>query len=161
MANQELDRLDDLDFKILAKLVENGQMPYTDVAKQLFVSSGTIHVRMKKMEEMGIVKGARLMLDYRKLGMGLTAFLGVLLERNEAYDEAVKHLSGILEVVEVHFTTGPYSIFCQIACKDTDHMRQVLQDKIHKIPGIVRAEVFVSLDEPVKRPPALEVLTKN
>lgn len=161
MANQELDRLDELDFKILTKLVENGQMPYTDVAKQLFVSSGTIHVRMKKMEEVGIVKGARLVLDYRKLGIGLTAFMGIYLERDEVYEEALRHLSDVGEVVEAYFTTGPYSVFCQIACKDTEHLRQVLQDKIHKIPGVVRAEVFVSLDEPIKRLPVLEFFTKN
>ena len=48
MQNSELPRLDKLDHQILAKLVEDGKMPYTDIAKQLFVSSGTIHVRMKK-----------------------------------------------------------------------------------------------------------------
>lgn len=152
MQNSELPRLDQLDHQILALLVEDGKMPYTDIAKQLFVSSGTIHVRMKKMEELGIVKGSSLTLDYHKLGYNVTAFLGVYLEKSSLYDEVTAQLRNVPELVSANFTTGPFGILCKIVCKDTNHLRLVLQDKIQKISGIQRTETFISLEERICRP---------
>jgi len=152
MQNSELPRLDQLDHQILSKLVEDGKIPYTDIAKQLFVSSGTIHVRMKKMEELGIVKGSSLTLDYHKLGYDVTAFLGIYLEKSSLYEDVIEYLRAIPEVVTANYTTGTYSILCKIVCKDTSHLRLVLQDKIQKIPGIQRTESFVSLEERISRP---------
>lgn len=152
MHNSELPRLDQLDLQILTKLVEDGKMPYTDVAKQLFVSSGTIHVRMKKMEDLGIVRGSSLTLDYHKLGYDVTAFLGIYLDKSSLYEEVTEQLRNIPEVVTAHFTTGPYAILCKMVCKDTNHLRLVLQDKIQKIAGIQRTETFISLEERIHRP---------
>lgn len=148
----EHPEIDQLDKQILAKLVEDGKMPYTDIAKLLFVSSGTIHVRMKKMEQMGIVLGSSLTVDYHKLGYDVTAFLGVYLDKSSLYDEVSEHLKQIPEVVEANYTTGLYSIFARIVCKDTNHLRQVLHDKIQKIPGIQRTETFISLEQSINRP---------
>ena len=135
--------LDQLDKQILAKLVEDGKMPYTELAKLLFVSSGTIHVRMKKMEELGVVTGSSLQLDYHKLGYDVTAFLGIYLDKSSLYDEVVEQIKKIPEVVEANYTTGAYSILAKIVCKDTNHLRLVLHDKIQKIPGIQRTETFI------------------
>lgn len=151
MQNFEISRLDHLDRQILAKLVEDGKAAYTDIAKQLFVSSGTIHVRMKKMEELGIVKGSSLTLDYHKLGYDVTAFLGVYLEKGSFYEEVMDQLHLVPEVVNAHFTTGPYGILCKLMCKDTNHLRLVLQDKIQKISGVQRTETFISLEERISR----------
>jgi Lrp/AsnC family transcriptional regulator, regulator for asnA, asnC and gidA len=148
----ENSEIDDLDKKILAKLVEDGKAPYTDLAKQLYVSSGTIHVRMKKMEQLGIVQGSTLLIDYHKLGYDVTAFLGIYLDKSSLYDEVAEHLKQIPEIVEANYTTGLYSIFARIICKDTNHLRLVLHDKIQKIPGIQRTETFISLEQSINRP---------
>jgi Lrp/AsnC family transcriptional regulator, regulator for asnA, asnC and gidA len=148
----ENSEIDDLDKKILAKLVEDGKAPYTDLAKQLYVSSGTIHVRMKKMEQLGIVQGSTLLIDYHKLGYDITAFLGIYLDKSSLYDEVAEHLKQIPEIVEANYTTGLYSIFARIICKDTNHLRLVLHDKIQKIPGIQRTETFISLEQSINRP---------
>ena len=60
-------KLDDVDHKILDLLIDNSRIPFTDIAKKLLISAGTVHVRVKKMEEFGIIKGASLALDYKKL----------------------------------------------------------------------------------------------
>lgn len=148
----EHSEIDKLDKQILAKLVADGKTPYTDIAKQLFVSSGTIHVRMKKMEQLGLVKGASLTVDYQKLGYDITAFLGIHLDKSSLYDEVAEKLKQIPEVVEANYTTGLYSIFTKIVCKDTNHLRLVLHDKIQKIQGIQRTETFISLEETFSRP---------
>jgi Lrp/AsnC family transcriptional regulator for asnA, asnC and gidA len=149
---QDLPNIDHLDRQILSKLVEDGKMPYTDIAKQLFVSSGTIHVRMKKMEQMGIVKGSSLLIDYSKLGYDITAFLGIYLDKSSLYDDVADALGAIPEIVEANYTTGLYSVFVKIICKDTNHLRQVLHDKIQKISGVQRTETFISLEQRINRP---------
>jgi Lrp/AsnC family transcriptional regulator for asnA, asnC and gidA len=149
---QDLPNIDGLDRQILSKLVEDGKTPYTDIAKQLFVSSGTIHVRMKKMEQMGIVKGSSLLIDYSRMGYDITAFLGIYLDKSSLYEEVADALGAIPEIVEANYTTGLYSIFVKIICKDTNHLRQVLHDKIQKIPGVQRTETFISLEQRINRP---------
>lgn len=144
--------IDELDKRILAKLVADGNLPYTDIAKQLFVSSGTIHVRMRKLEQAGIVKGASLTVDYHRLGYDITAFLGIYLDKSSLYDEVAEQLKEIPEVVEANYTTGLYSVFVKIVCKDTNHLRVVLHDKIQKIAGIQRTETFISLEQSINRP---------
>ncbi|HEX8549835.1 MAG TPA: winged helix-turn-helix transcriptional regulator, partial [Cytophagaceae bacterium] len=96
--------IDNIDKKILSLLLENATMPYTEIAKKVHVSGGTVHVRMKKMEDMGIVRGSQLKVDYSKLGFDITAFLGIYLERSSFYDEAVSGLLQIPEIVDVHYT---------------------------------------------------------
>ena len=71
--------IDNVDLKILNILMEDAKIPYTEVAKRVFVSGGTVHVRMKKLEEMGIVTGTTLKMDYSKLGYDVTCFLGIFL----------------------------------------------------------------------------------
>jgi Lrp/AsnC family transcriptional regulator, regulator for asnA, asnC and gidA len=143
--------IDNIDLKILALLSEDAKTPYTEIAKKVYVSGGTVHVRMRKMEEMGIVQGTTLNMDYSKLGYDITAFLGIYLERNSMYDEVAAELKKIPEVVKIHYTTGNYSIFCKIHCKDTRHLREVLHDKIQKVDGIVRTETLISLEETLNR----------
>lgn len=144
--------IDELDLKILARLMEDGKQPYTEIAKALFVSGGTIHVRMNKMEKAGIVKGYKLAIDYTKLGYDISAFLGIYLDKSSLYDQVSAALNQIPEVVGAHYTTGNYGIFAKIVCRDTDHLRQVLHDRIQKIPGIQRTETFISLEESINRP---------
>jgi Lrp/AsnC family transcriptional regulator for asnA, asnC and gidA len=143
--------LDDLDRKILALLMENAKRPYTELASKLFVSGGTIHVRMNKLIAAGIVKGQTLQVDHTKLGYDVTAFLGVYLKSSGEYAPAAEYLQGIQEIVSAHYTTGVYSIFLKVVCRDTDHLRTVLQ-RIQQYEGIQRTETFISLEESINRP---------
>lgn len=149
--------LDKLDRQIVAILMENAKIPYTEIAKKLFVSGGTIHVRMKKLEEAGIVNGYELKVDHTKLGYDIAAFLGIYLDKSSLYDDVARELDKIPEVVGAHYTTGLYNIFAKIICRDTKHLRSVLHDKIQNISGIQRTETFISLQESINRSvPVLE-----
>lgn len=155
----EMDKnleIDNTDLKILSLLMQDANMPYTEIGKKIYVSGGTVHVRMKKMEQMGIVKGSQLVIDYTKLGWDISAFLGIYLEKSSLYAEVAEQLISIPEVVNIHYTTGIYSIFARIVCRDTTHLREVLHDKIQKVQGIQRTETFISLEESVNRPIPLE-----
>ncbi|MEL6636851.1 MAG: Lrp/AsnC ligand binding domain-containing protein [Bacteroidota bacterium] len=144
--------IDSTDRKILSILMKDAKKPYTEIAKEIHVSGGTVHVRMRKMESMGIVQGSHLSIDYTKLGYDVSAFLGIYLEQSSLYDEVAQALQAIPEVVGAHYTTGNYGIFAKVICRDTNHLRDVLHDKIQRIAGIQRTETFISLDESINRP---------
>lgn len=143
--------IDSTDLKILSLLIENAALPYTEIGKRVFVSGGTVHVRMKKLEQMGVVKGSRLVIDPSKLGWDISAFLGIYLEKSSLYEQVAAELERIPEVVNIHYTTGIYSIFMKIVCRDTGHLREILHDKIQKVNGIQRTETFISLEERFNR----------
>ena len=148
--------IDNIDLKILSILSKNAKMPYTEVAKKVLVSGGTVHVRMKKLENLGVVKGTRLQIDYAKLGYKMKLFMGIYLEKSYLYRDAVRALKLIPEVIELHAITGKYTIFAKILCKDAVHLRKVLDTRIHKVKGITRTESFLSIEESFK-----EVLSLN
>jgi len=144
--------IDKLDRQILSILMKDAKIPYTDIAKKLYVSGGTVHVRMRKLEELGIVKQANLMVNHDQLGYDISAFIGIYLDKSSLYKEVIAALKLIPEVVAAHYTTGNYSIFLRIICKDTEHLREVLSEKIQGISGIQRTETFISLEENIRRP---------
>lgn len=143
--------LDGLDIQILSILMNDASVPYTEIAKKLVVSGGTIHVRMKKMEDLGIIKSANLTINPQKIGFDICAFLGIYLEKGSQYNHAVEELKKVKEVVELHYCTGSYSMFAKIICRDTDHLRQVLNEGIQGIKGIQRTETIISLEESIRR----------
>lgn len=149
MSDYEIDKTD---LKILSILMRDATVPYTEVGKLVHVSPGTVHVRMKKMEQMGIVKGSQLIIDYTKLGYDITAFIGIYLKESSLYEMVVNELVKIPEVLSMNYTTGNYSIFAKIICKDTQHLMKLLHDKVQKINGIERTETFISLQESANRP---------
>ena len=106
---------------------------------------------MTKLEEAGIVTGATLTIDYAKLGYDISAFLGIYLDKSSFYEDVANQLKAIPEVVAAHYTTGIYSIFAKIICRDTAHLKEVLHDKIQNISGIQRTETFISLQESINR----------
>ncbi|PHI19538.1 transcriptional regulator AsnC [Lewinellaceae bacterium SD302] len=150
--------LDSLDRQILALLMEDAKRPYTDLANQLYVSGGTIHVRMNKLREAGIVKGESLVIDYGKIGYDITSFLGVYLQKSSMYDDVSEQFARIPEIVSAHYTTGVYSVFIKVVCRDTDHLREALA-AIQAIDGIQRTETFISLEAAIERP--LQLMSKT
>jgi len=143
--------LDKLDLQIIQAMMEDAEVSYADLGKQFFVSGGTIHVRIKKLEELGIVKGKRLAVDLKVLGYDIIAFIGIYLEKSSMYDNVAQALKNIPQVVRVNYTTGNYSMFVEIVCKDMQELRFVLHDELQNIKGIERTETLISLEESFSR----------
>jgi Lrp/AsnC family transcriptional regulator for asnA, asnC and gidA len=143
--------LDKLDFQIIQEMMEDAEISYADLGKKLFVSGGTIHVRIKKLEELKVVKGKKLSVDLKSLGYDVIAFIGVFLEKSSLYDSVAKELKKIPQIVRLNYTTGNYSMFAEIVCKDIQELRFVLHDELQKIKGIERTETFISLEESFDR----------
>jgi Lrp/AsnC family transcriptional regulator for asnA, asnC and gidA len=143
--------LDKLDLQIIQIMMADAGISYADLGKQLFVSGGTIHVRIKKLQEIGIVKGTKLNVDLKLLGYDITAFVGIFLEKSSLYDQVAEDLKRIPEIIRLNYTTGNYSMFLEVVAKDIAQLRFVLHDELQKIKGIERTETFISLDESFNR----------
>src|SRR5258708_28536982 len=143
--------IDKTDLKILEILIQNAKKPFTEVAKKVFVSQGTVHVRMNKMQETGIVERTTLKLNFAKLGFDITAFIGIYLEKSALYEKVLQKLKQIPEITNIHYTTGNYSMFVKIHCRDTNHLKEVLHDKMQQVEGIERTDTMISLEESLDR----------
>jgi Lrp/AsnC family transcriptional regulator, regulator for asnA, asnC and gidA len=144
--------LDEIDKSILNILMNDANISYVDIAKKIKVSTGTVHVRMKNLIAADIVKKAFLNVDYNRLGLNITAFIGVHLIKSSLYSEVIQELYKIPELVSAHLTTANFSIFVKIICRDSDHLHEILYEKIQRIEGVERTETFISLEEPIYRP---------
>ena len=141
-------KLDEIDHQILDILIDNTRVPFTDIAKKLVISAGTVHVRVKKMEEAGIIKGSSLTLDYAKLGYSFIAYVGVFLQNTSQTQFVIERINEIPYVTVAHITTGKFNIFCKIRANDTTHAKEIIF-KIDDIEGVYRTETMISLEESI------------
>jgi Lrp/AsnC family transcriptional regulator for asnA, asnC and gidA len=109
--------LDKLDLQIIHEMMDDAGISYADLGKKLFVSGGTIHVRIKKLQEIGIVRGTKLNVDLKLLGYDITAFVGIYLEKSSLYDQVAEDLKKVPEIIRINYTTGNYSMFIEIVAR--------------------------------------------
>ncbi len=141
-------KLDNVDHQILDMLIDNSRVPFTDIAKKHNVSAGTIHVRVKKMEEAGIITGSSLNVDYKKLGYSFIAYVGIYLNKTSQTTFVLERLKTIPNVTVAHITTGKFNIFCKIRAKNTTHAKDIIY-QIDDIDGVLRTETMISLEESI------------
>ncbi|MBQ0788223.1 MULTISPECIES: Lrp/AsnC family transcriptional regulator [unclassified Lacinutrix] len=141
-------KLDEIDHQILDMLIQNTRVPFTDIAKKLLISAGTVHVRVKKMEDAGIIKGSSLTLDYKKLGYSFIAYVGVFLQNTSQTKFVLERINEIPNVTVAHITTGKFNIFCKIRAKNTENAKDIIF-KLDDIDGIYRTESMISLEESI------------
>lgn len=139
-------KLDEIDHQILDMLIDNTRIPFTDIAKKLLISAGTVHVRVKKMEESGIIKGSSLTLDYKKLGYSFIAYVGIFLNNTSQTKFVLERVNEIPFVTVAHITTGKFNIFCKIRARSTEHAKEIIF-KLDDIEGVYRTETMISLEE--------------
>ena len=142
---------DKLDIQIINVMMNDAEISYAELGKKLFVSAGTIHVRIKKLQELNIITGTRMTINTKLLGYDCTAFVGIYLEKSSLYDTVATDLEKIPEIVRLNYITGNYSMFIEIVCTDIAQLRKVLHDDLQNIKGIERTETFISLQEGFNR----------
>lgn len=141
-------KLDEIDHQILDMLIDNTRIPFTDVAKKLLISAGTVHVRVKKMEDAGIIRGSSLTLDYHKLGYSFIAYVGIFLQNTSQTKFVLARINEIPYVTVAHITTGKFNVFCKIRAKNTEHAKDIIF-MLDDIEGVYRTETMISLEESI------------
>ena len=151
-----LDRIDKLDRKILNIIMKNARIASKDVAAVCGVSRAAIHQRIQRLIEMIVIIGSGYTVNPRRLGYNTCTYVGVRLEKGSLYREVVKELEKIREVVECHFTTGPYSMLIKVYAQDNQHLMELLNDRIQHIAGVTETETLISLEQSMNRQIDLE-----
>ena len=146
-----LDCIDNLDRKILSIVMRNARIPSKDVAQVCGVSRAAIHQRIQRMTELGIITGSGYTVNPKLLGYSTCTYIGVNLERGALYATVVPELEKIPEVIECHFTTGPYTLLIKLMVRDIEHLMELLNKKIQMIHGVTGTETLISLDNSIMR----------
>lgn len=143
--------IDNLDTKILQMLVDNGRKPFLEIARECGVSGAAIHQRIAKLQATNILEGSRALIKPTTLGYDTCAFVGIFLKDTDQFNTVVDKLKEIPEVVECHFTTGPYTMLIKLFARDNEHLMELLNKKIQMIPGVTGTETLISLDHSIHR----------
>ena len=146
-----MDKIDNLDMKILNSLSKNARIPFKDVATECGVSRAAIHQRVQHLIEGGVITGSGFDVNPKSLGYSTCTYVGLNLERGSMYKEVVERVAAIPEVVECHFTTGPYTMLVKLYARDNEQLMDLLNNKLQGIHGVISTETLISLEQSIKR----------
>lgn len=148
--------MDHIDQKILRSLMKNARMPYLEIARECGISGAAIHQRVKKLTDLGVILGARLIVDPKSLGFDVCAIIGIQLRDVALHGSTIETLRKVPEVVECYFLTGKYNVLIKVYCRDNEHLMHTIFDKILTVQGITTTETFISLNEAFARQVSIE-----
>lgn len=146
-----MEKIDNLDRKILDIVMHNARTPSKVVAVECGVSRAAIHQRIQRMIDLGVITGSGYHVNPKMLGFATCTYIGVNLERGAMYRTVVPEFEKIPEIVECHFTTGQYTLLLKVYARDNEHLMELLNDKIQTIPGVTGTETLISLDKSIDR----------
>jgi Lrp/AsnC family transcriptional regulator, regulator for asnA, asnC and gidA len=146
-----MEKIDQLDRKIMRIISQNARMPFKDVAEECGVSRAAIHQRVQRLIDMNVITGSGYTVNPKMLGYHICVYIGITLERGSMYKEVVSELEKIPEVVESQYTLGHYTILIKLYAKNDEHLMELLNGKIQEIPGVAATETLTSLDQRIRR----------
>ena len=143
--------LDATDRKILRFLIKNARTPFLEIARECGISGAAIHQRIKKLEELGVIQGSRLVVAPKSLGFDVCAFIMIRTSDITRQQDTVEQLSKIPEIVECHYITGSYNLMVKLYCIDNEHLMRTIFDKILHVQGVSSTQTYMSLNESFQR----------
>ncbi|MGJ8759150.1 MAG: Lrp/AsnC family transcriptional regulator [Polaribacter sp.] len=144
-------KIDGIDKKIIRSLVKDARVPILSIARDIGISGAAIHQRLRKLEKSKLIDGYQMKINPEALGYTTIAFVGVYLETTAVLSSIIKRLKEVREVVECHYTTGNFTIFIKVLCKDNEDLMCLLETKIKVINGVTKFETFISLNHKIDR----------
>ena len=146
-----MEKIDALDMKILSILSKNARIAFNDVAAECNVSRAAIHQRVQHLIEDGVITGSGFDVNPKSLGYSTCTYVGITLDRGNLYKKVVEKLQHIPEIVECHFTTGPYTMLVKLYARDNEQLMDLLNNQLQSIDGVVATETLISLEQSIKR----------
>ena len=143
--------LDATDRKILRYLIKNARTPFLEIARECGISGAAIHQRIKKLEDMGVIQGSRLVVAPKSLGFDVCAFISIRVSDITQQQDTVERLKEIPEIVECHYITGSYNLMVKLYCIDNEHLMRTIFDKILHVQGVSSTQTYMSLNESFQR----------
>ena len=145
------DKLDSLDRKILTVLSKNARVPFKDVAESAGVSRAAIHQRVQKMIDEEVILGSMFNINPKSIGYLTCTYIGIQLRQGNLSQQVTEELLKIPEVVECHYTTGPYAMLIKLYARDNEHLLDLLHNRLAPIDGVMSTETLISLNQSIMR----------
>lgn len=147
--NEQVD-LDAIDVRILALLQEHCKMPLAKIGQRVGLSAPAVIERIKKLEESGVITGYTAILDARKLGCDIAAFIGVLTSHPSGIRDVEQQIASRPEVLECHHVTGGYTLLLKVKTASTTSLEELISH-LRSIDGVSRTETMVVLSTHTER----------
>jgi len=151
-------QIDPIDLRIMEELTIDATISFVSLSKKLKVSNTLVHQRIRKLKDAGILKYATYHLDPWKLGYETSAYTQIMLTDSKLHREVEAALKEIPEIVECVNIIGRYALIVRIYAKNTQHLRDVIYEKIHPIDGIEGTNTTVCFETAFSRDVPLELL---
>ena len=139
--------LDETDREILRILQEDARTPFSEIARRIDMSSATVHDRVNRMKEEGVIAGYHAEVDPKALGYDVSAVIGFRVEQGSE-TEVLDRLSDVDGMQEIHLTTGNWDVIAKVYASDADELRDLLFDRVANMDGLIRSNTMVVLDTP-------------
>jgi Lrp/AsnC family transcriptional regulator for asnA, asnC and gidA len=136
--------LDETDREILEILMADARTPFSEVARQIDMSSATVHDRVSRMEDAGVIEGYHAKVDPKAVDLGISALVGLRVEQGRERD-TLDRLADIEGVQEVHLTTGQWDVMMRIYAENTEGLREKMFDTVAQMEGFARSQTMVIL----------------
>ena len=148
--------LTDADKSILEILAMDGRTSAAEISRRLKIPATTVRNKIKRLEDLGVIKGYRAVINMRKLGFGIKAVVQVQLESTRVYEDFLKELPNVEEVISAFIPTGSIDAYVTIWVKDVDHLGIFLTKKFNLLPRVVRTNTLVIYKE-MEYPPPIRI----
>jgi Lrp/AsnC family transcriptional regulator for asnA, asnC and gidA len=142
--NRHRVALDDVDLQIIDILSKDSSIPFVEIAKQIGISDATVHLRVRTLTDEGVIRKFTLSLNYDLLGYDHLVFAGINIRSGFA-DQVTEELSNIEEILEIHEMHNTFDLFLKIRAKDLNHVRDIVESRIRKLPHILETELMTIL----------------
>jgi Lrp/AsnC family transcriptional regulator, regulator for asnA, asnC and gidA len=140
----DTDLLDDINLKIIDLLSADSSTPFVEIAKQIGISDATVHIRVRRLISAGIISKFTISVDNNRLGYDHLAFMGINVDPGTA-ENVTTALSNLEEVLEIHEMHGRFDLLLKIRAKNLYEMRDIVENKIRKLPSILETELLTVL----------------
>jgi Lrp/AsnC family transcriptional regulator, leucine-responsive regulatory protein len=137
--------MDRTDIAIIGLLQEDGGLSLARLGKRVGLSTSAVNDRLKNLRAGGVLSGTTVIVDPSKIGLGVLAFISVLIDwsvHNEAFSRAVKDMP---EVLECHHVTGDWSYLLKVRTRDNDSLEDLISNRIKALPGVTRSETVFAV----------------
>lgn len=152
-----MEKIDELDRKILKIITKSARIPFRDVAEKCGVSRAAVHQRVQKMFDSGVITGSSYHVRPKSLGYQLCVYIGIKMEKASMYNQVIAALEKIPEVVEAQYTLGEFGLLIKVYARDNEHLMQLLNNGIQAIPGVADTTTLTTLAQPIYRQIPIEV----
>lgn len=146
-----MERIDDLDMKILAELVKDANISVPRMSKKINVNSSVVYSRIKRLAKRGLIKKFTIVVDEEALGFNVKAIIGLSMD-SKLRDNVLAELFKVSEVREIAEVTGRFDVLVTIAARALDEMHRLISDKIGRIEGVQKTETFVEMKKTIREP---------